>query len=188
MSPNPQSDPPLEPPNPPFGGSGRSPSYTSLNSSQKDLSLSVNYLPSKFSRPHSPGVHKRRKGEKDPDDFIPKQGGGREAFRSNEARMPGAGDEDYDGITGGFKGKYGPKGRLRWNKFKWILIFTNTLVCFLLRLEFFPPKWKTNVVRCPVNDLFTPCSCLLLVNILQYLDTRRCRSGFKQNGAHWYLF
>jgi hypothetical protein len=127
MSPNPQSEQPLEPPNRQFGGL-TTPSYSSLNSSSKDLSLSVNYLPAKFSRPHSPGVHQRRKGEKDPDDFIPKQGGGREAFRSNEARMPGAGDDDYDGVTGSWRGKHGPKGRLRWNKFKWVLFCANLLV------------------------------------------------------------
>lgn len=120
MSPNPQSN--LEPPS--FNFASRSPSSTSLNSA-KDVSLSVNYLPSKFSRPHSPGIRKRGKGEKD-DDFYPKRGGGRDAFRSNESRMPGTHDEDYDGVTGGWAAA--TKGRLRWNRFKWILFFSNTLL------------------------------------------------------------
>lgn len=45
--------------------------------------------------------------------------------------MPGDGDEDYDGVTGGWASA--TKGRLRWTKFKWILFFSNTLVsthCF----------------------------------------------------------
>lgn len=141
MSPNPQSN--LEPPSFNFT---RSPSSTSL-SSGKDVSLSVNYLPSKFSRPHSPGIHKRKKGEKD-DDFYPKRGGGRDAFRSNEARMPGSNDEDYDGVTGSWSSA--TKGRLRWNKFKWILFFSNTLV----RIAFpSSPLWLTMSSWPPIHSL-----------------------------------
>jgi len=52
---------------------------------------------------------------------IPKRGGGLDAFRSGEARMGGANDEDYGfGAAAG-----GSKKRLRWNKFKWILFFAN---------------------------------------------------------------
>ena len=57
---------------------------------------------------------------------VPKRGGGREAFRSGEARMPGVGDEDYDGVIPREGGKTKP--RLRWNKFKWTLFAANTLV------------------------------------------------------------
>ena len=39
---------------------------------------------------------------------VPKRGGGSDAFKSGEARMPSK--------------------RLRWNKFKWILFATNTCV------------------------------------------------------------
>lgn len=57
---------------------------------------------------------------------VPKRGGGREAFRTGESRMPGAGDEDYDGVMPRRAGKTKP--RLRWNRFKWTLFAANTLV------------------------------------------------------------
>lgn len=97
-------------------------------STSSPLSLSVNYLPTKFSRPLSPsGIHKRKNVKGAHTSVLPKQGGGREAFKSGEARMPGDGDEDYDGVNGGFFG--GKKGRrLRWNKFKIILFAMNTCV------------------------------------------------------------
>lgn len=133
----------LVPPTRPFGGStsNRS-SLTSLASSQKGLngsdsdkttSLSVNYLPSKFSRPHSPGLHPRRVSSNPKlksNAANPIRGGGLAAFRSGEARMADANDEDYDGVqTQGGWGVTGGKGhRLRWNRFKWILLFTNSLV------------------------------------------------------------
>ncbi|KAG8890875.1 hypothetical protein FRB99_003856, partial [Tulasnella sp. 403] len=66
----PPRDAPLQPPNPPFtiGASGRPMSGISLSSTvsatgtSKDnrSSLSINYLPSKFSRPHSPGISYRK--------------------------------------------------------------------------------------------------------------------------------
>lgn len=65
---------------------------------------------------------------------MPKRGGGREAFRSGEARMPGEGDEDYDGMDdmdgGWFGGKEGgrTRPRMRWNRFKWILFLSNIIV------------------------------------------------------------
>jgi len=63
--------------------------------------------------------------------MIPKRGGGREAFKSGEARMPGEGDDDYDGVNSGwFGGAAGgrPKPRMRWNRFKWILFVSNILL------------------------------------------------------------
>lgn len=147
-NPTPSSNPypsDLVPPTRPFGGStsNRS-SLTSLASSQKGLngsdsdkttSLSVNYLPSKFSRPHSPGLHPRHVSSNPKlkaNAANPIRGGGLAAFRSGEARMADANDEDYDGVqTQGGWGVTGGKGhRLRWNRFKWILLFTNTLVCY----------------------------------------------------------
>jgi hypothetical protein len=101
--------------------------------SDTPVSLSVNYLPSKFSTALvTPGMGRRRKnkGGVDPA-MIPKRGGGREAFRSGEARMPGEGDDDYDGVNSGwFGGAAGgrPKPRMRWNRFKWILFVSNILV------------------------------------------------------------
>lgn len=123
---------PLEPPSAPFAGrqdSSRSFSPKEsplLGSSGLSPSLSVNYLPSKFSNSL---VNKRRKNGKGPDYLMPKQGGGREAFKSNEARMPGDGDDDYDGVdVFGTKegGRTRPKGR--WNRFKWTLFVANFVV------------------------------------------------------------
>ena len=89
-------------------------------------SLSVNYLPSKFS---NAVISQRRKGGKGADYLVPKQGGGREAFKSNESRMPGEHDDDYDGVDMfGAKegGRTRPRGR--WNRFKWTLFVANTIV------------------------------------------------------------
>ncbi|KAJ8494574.1 hypothetical protein ONZ45_g9730 [Pleurotus djamor] len=119
---------PLDRPNPPFAAAGGSQtSLTREHSPVQDsssVSLSVNYLPSKFS--NAMFTRKRKGGKGEP--AIPKMGGGVEAFRSGEARMPGENDEDYDGVSSGwFGGKEGgrarPKGR--WNKFKWIMFFAN---------------------------------------------------------------
>ncbi|KZS93494.1 hypothetical protein SISNIDRAFT_411239 [Sistotremastrum niveocremeum HHB9708] len=120
------TDPPLNPPNAPFRSQNRSPSLNSLSSSQKEYgaptSLIVNYLPTKFTSPS--GAYKRRKGEKGDSEVVPKQGGGREAFRTGESRMPGLDDDDYDSGRPGKRGK----SRLRWNRFKWILFIANLLL------------------------------------------------------------
>lgn len=97
----------LSPPSAPFMNN-LSRDNISLGSTT-NLSLSVNYLPSKFSG------FRNRKGMSYGDELnLPKLGGGLPAFKANEARMPQG------------------KGRLRWNKFKWILFVTNSLVCFFL--------------------------------------------------------
>jgi hypothetical protein len=125
---------PLDPPNAPFAGrqdSSRSfsPKDSPLMSSgalPESPSLSVNYLPSKFS---NAVITKRRKGGKNGGYLVPKQGGGREAFKSNESRMPGENDDDYDGLDMfGAKegGRTRPKGR--WNRFKWCLFVANFIV------------------------------------------------------------
>ncbi|KAF4580546.1 hypothetical protein EYR38_003145 [Pleurotus pulmonarius] len=123
---------PLDRPNPPFLTAGGSQSSLSRDQSpvrdSSSVSLSVNYLPSKFSTALlSPGG-RRRKGKGDA--ALPKMGGGVEAFRSGEARMPGENDEDYDGVTSGWFGKEGgrtrPKGR--WNRFKWLLFIANVFL------------------------------------------------------------
>jgi hypothetical protein len=135
-APSPRDSPPLTPPHLPFSNSNRSPSMVSSSPSNTSTgkegvstSLSVNYLPTKFSRPHSPGVHARR-GK----NGGLKTGGGREAFSMHESRMPGANDEDYDGVqtAGGWFGGKGHKPALRWNRFKWILFISN----FLVRSQF----------------------------------------------------
>lgn len=149
---NPFSDD-LLPPARPFGQSSSNRSSLSSLSAlsqkapggdgEKPTSLSVNYLPSKFSRPHSPGIHPRRitSNLKLKKPANPIRGGGLAAFRSGEARMPGAHDEDYDGVqvldtwgVGGGKGH-----RPRWNRFKWILFMANVLVCSML----VPISWRT---------------------------------------------
>ena len=109
-------------------------------------SLSVNFLPSKFTRPVSPGLHKRKSGKDSKDVLgLPKRGGGREAFRSGEARMPGENDEDYDGVDvkNVRQTIFGltalRKAGLRWNRFKWILFAANCAVRpanYLLLLTF----------------------------------------------------
>jgi len=95
------------------------------------VSLSVNYLPSKFSsvlmnrKPNSrAGVEVQG---------VPKRGGGLAAFKSGEARMGGA---------------------LRWTRFKWALLVANTLLtlysfaglifCLLLWTNSFP---QSEIIR-----------------------------------------
>ena len=112
----------LDPPNLPYGS--RAASFRSMSpkndtplmdSKGVPSSLSINYIPSKFS-----GMKRRKvKGGDIP---VPKTGGGRDAFRANESRMPGDGDDDYDGVT------FGKGGRKRWNRFKWVLFFCNLVV------------------------------------------------------------
>ena len=85
-------------------GSFSPPSTTSLPSTT-NLSLSVNYIPSKFSE-----FRTRKRGKCEDGPNLPKKGGGSQAFKTKEARIPPG------------------KGKLRWNKFKWILCVTNSLV------------------------------------------------------------
>lgn len=121
----------LLPPTRPFGAPrSDGSSLHSLNTkaaSDVPTSLSVNYLPTKFSRPHSPGIHIRKTQKlRNPPGGI--RGGGREAFGANAPRMPGTDDDDYDGVPVTGWGLGTRKARLRWNHFKWILLVTNTLV------------------------------------------------------------
>ncbi|KAI0292079.1 hypothetical protein B0F90DRAFT_1812019 [Multifurca ochricompacta] len=103
----------LEPPNLPFTSNASirsvSPRTESplLGDQPSSHSLSVNYLPNKFSDAN------RGKGFQ----LGPKRGGGREAFRN------------YDGIQVGLFGKEGgrTRPRLRWNRFKWTLFVSNLL-------------------------------------------------------------
>lgn len=111
---------------PPMFSMGNNSSKGSVKGSDT-VSLTAHYLPSKFATGLlSPGGPRRRKGKGAFDPGLPKQGGGVEAFRSGEARMPGEQDDDYDGVDGSgwFGGKQGKK-KLRWNKFKWCLFFAN---------------------------------------------------------------
>ena len=123
----------LEPPNIPFTSNASMRSSSPRNESpllgggEHSHSRSINYLPTKFSDAVLyNGIKNRGKGNQ----LGPKRGGGREAFRSGEARMPGEGDDDYDGVQGSIFGKEGgrTRPRLRWNKFKWSLFVSNLLV------------------------------------------------------------
>jgi hypothetical protein len=132
----PKANSKLVPPNLPFASNvslstgSPHPNSPYLGGPQSSLSLSVNYLPTKFSDAVLYNGLKNR-GKAVP--LGPKRGGGREAFRSGEARMPGDGDDDYDGIQGGLFTKEGgrTKPRLRWNGFKWTLFLSNFLVSTL---------------------------------------------------------
>jgi hypothetical protein len=113
-------------PTPPFPPSSQS-SHTPGNATPTN-SLSVNYLPSKFSSTLlAPANPRRRKNAKSGIDGVslPKRGGGVEAFRSGEARM-GESDEDFDATSGGIFIHGGhTKPKLHWNRFKWTLFFSN---------------------------------------------------------------
>ncbi|KAJ6578270.1 hypothetical protein B0H19DRAFT_932775 [Mycena capillaripes] len=109
----------LEPPSAPFKGGSRP-----ASPSGSAHSLTVNYLPSKFSNTL---ISRRRglngKGGDGGMGMVPR-GGGVEAFRANAARMPGAGDEDYDGVDLR-PGQLLPNRKLRWTRFKVILFIAN---------------------------------------------------------------
>jgi len=98
-------------------------------------SLSLNYIPTKFSGPLNSDVKRRNV-------HGIKQGGGREAFKRRESRMPRGDDEDYDGVENvrqtWFGGPPGAKKkkRLRWTSFKWILFCTNFLVMLYSTIAF----------------------------------------------------
>ncbi|KAF8069060.1 hypothetical protein FPV67DRAFT_1414877 [Lyophyllum atratum] len=120
----------LDPPNIPFAPSSSQPSTPSGKAggpASSGVSLTVNYLPHKFSHSLlSPGARKRR--GRNADAKIPKRGGGVEAFKSGEPRMPGESDEDYDGVSGDYFGHHPGHKQLRWNKFKWVLFITNSIL------------------------------------------------------------
>lgn len=119
-----------------------SPDHGQLTTDISNLSLSVNYLPSKFSSGIlvGGGEARRRPGTFDGVDFIgvPKMGGGIDVFKSGEARMGGEGDGNDDDDDDGSAKRWFVRGRkqtsqphkrkLRWNRFKWILFFANTVV------------------------------------------------------------
>jgi hypothetical protein len=121
-------DPVLAPPIMPYGRSdsplgSRHSSQTSLSKDGPN-SLSVNYVPAKFTKLHQPGSWQGRNQKK--------QGGGRDAFATDASRMGMVGTVDDDEGTvfalgkGGVKQKKQPK--LRWNRFKWVLMLANILV------------------------------------------------------------
>ncbi|KAF9055578.1 hypothetical protein BJ165DRAFT_1521583 [Panaeolus papilionaceus] len=150
-----------------------------------NLSLSVNYLPSKFSSAlMTPGGgarfrNKARGSKGDGGDAagLPKRGGGLEAFKSGESRMPQG------------------RSRLRWNKFKWWLFFANTLltlwslVALIIALTTWFDVWEnSDVVRAgnhPELVLSTLAACIgLFTSVIGW-------SGILLNNRSflaWYTF
>ena len=108
------------------------PSYMMSENNTSNLSLSVNYIPSKFSR-----FRNRKSGKYYSVHGLPKDGGGLQAFKTNEARMPQEG-----------------KGKLKWNKFKWVLFVTNSLVCFFSFTPLLPiPFYSNHNSTCSIPSL-----------------------------------
>lgn len=123
----------LPPPNLPFVSTPSS-SRSSLEgverpaSGSRPASLSINYVPTKFTKLHEPGARLHRPA---------KRGGGRGAFSDDANRMGRAGEDDDDAPQdmtfqlgpGGLKstGKK-VKQKLRWNRFKWALFLANSVV------------------------------------------------------------
>lgn len=94
-------------------------------------SLAANYLPTKFTGPRKRVKAEKEKARERERVEMRKEGGGREAFGRDEARMPGVSDEDYDGVEDVNINlfKHGRRTRtLRWNKFKWTLLLANVVL------------------------------------------------------------
>ncbi|ORX33903.1 hypothetical protein BD324DRAFT_584272 [Kockovaella imperatae] len=134
------------------GGGSRRSSFDSRKGSPlpRPASLSVNYVPTKFTKLHAPGEWGNKR--------VGKQGGGRDAFSKDASRMGMLGTVDDDeGVVFQF-GRHGlqqkKKPKLRWNRFKWILFCANlvlisygiaALVCaILVWLNIFP---RSDVIR-----------------------------------------
>uniref|UniRef100_A0A0W0FGN1 C-14 sterol reductase n=1 Tax=Moniliophthora roreri TaxID=221103 RepID=A0A0W0FGN1_MONRR len=117
--------PDLEPPN--FGRfsslGGAASSQSSVHA--PSVSLSVNYVPSKFSDALLLLTSIRGRARSNTALKGPKRGGA-DAFGSGESTMPVEGDEDYDDVASGWFGGKDAKP-MRRNKFKWTLFATNTV-------------------------------------------------------------
>ena len=168
----------LLPPQRPFshvdgGGSGlssRRSSFSDKDGKERPPSLSLNYLPSKFTKKHNTGQHLHKRA---------KQGGGRDAFARNASRMGMMGTVDDDeGVVfqlgkGGLKKK---KPKLRWNRFKWILFGCNTAVSRLLRWDAggrLRRVWLT-----PAHLVWTDGSCRFYPRVAERVQPiRRDQSG-----------
>ena len=132
----------------------------------KRMSLSVNYLPSKFPATLLSEGPKRRKLWRNNGSPLGKRGGGREAFRRNEARMPGDDDEDLDGVE--FSSHLKPKQR--WNRFKWTLVVAN----FVVRAVIFCHETTSNCLQFTVYSIAALVACLLIwFNVWEHADIIR---------------
>jgi hypothetical protein len=171
----------LNPPSAPFakGGSMRNSRDNLSINSGSNLSLSVNYLPSKFtpglSSPSGGDGLRSRKGGKNAS--MPKRGGGLEAFRAGESRLP----------QGGRK--------LRWNKFKWILFsaitaltlysFAALIVCLLTWFDVWEHADIIRVGNRPELILSTLAASIgLLTSVIGWAGLLLNNRGF----LAWYTF
>ncbi|KAJ7464389.1 hypothetical protein FB451DRAFT_1042248 [Mycena latifolia] len=109
----------------PGDGSSRAPSLFGINPENRaSTSLSINYLPSKFSDALAVGGARRRRRAPQVDKLAMARGGGVDAFRKGEARMP----EDRDDLhpSAARKGWFDrSETGSRWTRFKWVLFFFN---------------------------------------------------------------
>ena len=144
-------------------------------SGDSTVSLTVNYLPNKFSNPTlaSAGARRRNrmamaKGRRDlspGEGIVPKMGGGIDAFRSGESRIGGPGDEDDEmEVEDGSGSRRFQKGtrekghkKLRWNRFKWVLFCTNLTVCRFL-IFFFSERLMQGSCSSPYTALLRSLS------------------------------
>ncbi|KAF8997090.1 hypothetical protein BDQ17DRAFT_1363686 [Cyathus striatus] len=118
-----------------------------LSAAPSTVSLTAHYLPNKFSSSMLAPQNLRKRKPK-VEVAIPKMGGGVEAFKNGEARMPGQGDVDYDG----WEAK--SVGGKRWNKFKWALFIANSCMSayalttlILLLLTYFNVFERAAIIR-----------------------------------------
>ncbi|KAJ7039379.1 hypothetical protein C8F04DRAFT_1318892 [Mycena alexandri] len=164
---------PLEPPRPAFltadGNNNNNNNFSRSSSPDSAVSLQINYLPSKFSEP---AVRQRKVGGKGTGTRTTlKYGGGVDAFRAGEARIPRAHDQEYDGVDVGVR-----TGKAKWNRFKWILVCSNVFytlvslaaVIFMLTVWF--DVWEhADVVRVGNNTeliLTTTAAAMALLTAL----------------------
>ncbi|KAH7876114.1 hypothetical protein F5879DRAFT_49559 [Lentinula edodes] len=112
----------------------------SAEASSTNISLTVNYVPSKFSgallEPSRPRRRKSKNAINSVGTMGTPRGGGIDAFRSGESRIPDENDDDYDGVNisrlwrsglKSFKGTATKHTKLRWNAFKITLFLSNTV-------------------------------------------------------------
>ncbi|KAJ4482399.1 hypothetical protein J3R30DRAFT_2167183 [Lentinula aciculospora] len=133
------------------GSAMPSPSGSSTN-----ISLTVNYVPLKFSGALLESSRPRQRKSKNAMSGVGAmgipRGGGIDAFRSGEARMPAENDDDYDGVNVSSAWRFGDERskrratkntELRWNTFKIILFLSNTIfsVYTLITLIFCLLTW-----------------------------------------------
>ncbi|KAJ3747563.1 hypothetical protein DFH05DRAFT_821584 [Lentinula detonsa] len=141
-------------------------SASAEGSSTDLISLTVNYVPSKFSGALLEPSRPRRRRPKNAMSGVGAmgipRGGGIDAFRTGEARIPGENDEDYDGVNVSKSWRIGNKffrrtkqhTKLRWNTFKIILFVSNavfsvyTLITLILcLLTWFDVFQNADVIR-----------------------------------------